>query len=97
MMKRYLTRGIFLSALLLGVWDTSLCHGQEGEGDESIVEKMGETLMQTDLGFPVWTAEDMERVRTERADLINRPTPLREEEDQVEKVRNQVLREMRQQ
>ena len=37
------------------------------------------------------TADDMERLRSEREHLINRPTPLQEEEDQVEAVRDRVL------
>jgi hypothetical protein len=97
MMKRYLIRSIFPALLLLGVWDTSPCRGQESTGDESVVEQMGESLRHTSSGVTVLTADDMERLRSERADMINRPTSTREEEDQVEEVRNQVLREMRQQ
>jgi hypothetical protein len=40
----------------------------------------------------VLTAGDMEQLQTERAALINRPSPLHEEEDVVDQVKRQAAR-----
>jgi hypothetical protein len=89
MTKHRFTQGLPLTPLFLSMllWGASVCSGQE-----SIVEQMGEALMQGSPDVKVWTAEDMERLRTERKELIDRPTPLREEEDQTEEVRDRMLR-----
>ena len=44
-MKKFrLSRVVSLAVLCLGVWDSSLCSGQDHLEDQGVVEQMGQSL-----------------------------------------------------